>query len=100
MNYQEIKKTVLEILINEPLSRSNDKYLIYRVLVTMGLPTDLQDLINTRISFESITRSRRKWQQQLPELNGNETSQILREKLRDQIKADAIGVEYGRKKNV
>ena len=94
MNYQEIKKTVLEILINEPLSRSNDKYLIYRVLVTMGLPTDLQDLINTRISFESITRSRRKWQQQLPELNGNETSQILREKLRDQIKADAIGVKY------
>ena len=94
MNYQEIKKTVLEILINEPLSRSNDKYLIYRVLVTMGLPTDLQDLINTRISFESITRSRRKWQQQLPELNGNETSQILREKLREQIKADSIGVRY------
>ena len=94
MNYQEIKKTVLEILINEPLSRSNDKYLIYRVLVTMGLPTDLQDLINTCISFESITRSRRKWQQQLPELNGNETSQILREKLREQIKADSIGVRY------
>lgn len=95
MNYQEIKKTVLEILINEPLSRSNDKYLIYRVLVKMGLPTDLQDLINTHISFGSITRSRRKWQQELPELNGNETSQILREKLRDQIKADAIGVKYG-----
>lgn len=95
MNYQEIKKTVLEIMVNEPLARSNDKYLIYRVLVTMGLPTDLQDLINTRISFESITRSRRKWQQQLPELNGNETSQILRQKLQDQIKADAIGVKYG-----
>ena len=96
MKYQDIKKTVLEILINEPLARSNDKYLIYRVLVTMGLPTDLQDLINTRISFESITRSRRKWQQEIPELNGNETSQILREKLRDQIKADAIGVRYDR----
>ena len=94
--YQNIKKTVLEILINEPLARSNDKYLIYRVLVTMGLPTDLQDLINTRISFESITRSRRKWQQEIPELNGNETSQILREKLRDQIKADSIGVRYER----
>lgn len=96
MNYQEIKKTVLEILINEPLSRSNDKYLIYRVLVKMGLPTDLQDLINTHISFESITRSRRKWQQDIPELNGNETSQILRQKLQDEIKADSIGVEYGR----
>lgn len=96
MNYQEIKKTVLEILINEPLSRSNDKYLIYRVLVAMGLPTDLQDLINTRISFESITRSRRKWQQELPELNGNETIQILRQKLQDQIKADSIGVKYER----
>ena len=94
MKYQDIKKTVLEILINEPLARSNDKYLIYRVLVNMGLPTDLQDLINARISFESITRSRRKWQQEIPELNGNETSQILREKLRDQIKADAIGVKY------
>lgn len=94
--YQEIKETVLEILINEPLSRSNDKYLIYRVLVKMNLPTDLQDLINTHISFESITRSRRKWQQELPELNSNETSQILRQKLQDQIKADAIGVKYGR----
>lgn len=96
MNYQEIKKTVLEILINEPLSRSNDKYLIYRVLQERGLPTDISDLINTHISFESITRARRKWQQELPELNGNETSQVLRNKLQDQIKADAIGVEYGR----
>ena len=96
MNYQEIKKTVLEIMANEPLARSNDKYLIYRVLAKMGLPTDLEDLINTHISFESITRSRRKWQQELPELSGNETSQILREKLRDQIKADAIGVKYER----
>lgn len=94
MNYQDTKKTVLEIMVNEPLARSNDMYLIYRVLQERGLPTDTGDLLHSNISFESITRSRRKWQQTFPELIGNETSQTLRQMVHDQIKVDAIGVKY------
>lgn len=93
--YQETKKEVLEILINEPLARSNDRYLIYRVLKAKGLPTDLSDLTQIKgLSFESITRARRKWQQAYPELRSNKPVSELRQALFDQIKADAIGVRY------
>ena len=93
MELKQIKKEVLEILINEPKARSNDKYLIYRVLENMGLPTDLQDLINTDISFETITRARRKWQEKYIYLAATNETQEMRQKLYDQIKADALGIE-------
>ena len=91
--YQEIKEIVLKIMNEETLARSNDKYLIYRVLQVLNLPTDLEDLINLDISFETITRARRRWQEVFPELRGNERVRRKRKKLYDEIKADALGIE-------
>lgn len=72
---KEVTKITREILEKEPYSRMNDGYLIRRVVEKLEPDLYKKDFKNimdniqfTGISFESITRARRKYLEQNPEL--------------------------------
>jgi len=93
------KKVVYRILESDELARKDDWYLIQQVLVEM-LPCNqgtafgqvLQGMKYKGISFESITRHRRKFLEKNPELKDVKT-----EEARDKSREDYI-LEFGRKK--
>ena len=66
----EAKAKILPILRKSKLCRGNDLELYYQVLVNNGLPTDLKELkeMFTTNIFETISRSRRKAQEENPTL--------------------------------
>lgn len=86
---RDIQNIVLDILENDKKARSNDKYLIAKVLERKGLPTDIR-LIEDKVSFETITRARRLLQARNPELKASRTVQSLRDELEEEIKATVI----------
>lgn len=92
------KKVVYKILERDELARKDDWYLVQQTLIEM-LPCNqgtafgqvLQGMKYKGISFESITRHRRKFLEKHPELKDNETEQLRREEEENYI------LEYGTK---
>lgn len=92
----EIKKAVANILEQDELARRDDNYLILKVVQeiepTMASETFVNVMLNAKykgISFESITRARRKYLNDHPELKDAETEQARREEEGNYI------LEYG-----
>lgn len=80
---KNLEKVVKEILENDEYSRKDDCYLILEVIRKMfpyevgkTFATVMFNAKNKGISFESITRARRKIQRKHPELKDNEISEI------------------------
>lgn len=72
---KNIKKTVHKILKEDPYAREDDWYLIQQVVIALvpgnsgtAFGTILTEMKYQGISFEAITRTRRKIQEQYPEL--------------------------------
>ncbi len=92
------KKVVYKILERDELARKDDWYLVQQTLIEM-LPCNqgtafgqvLQGMKYKGISFESITRHRRKFLEKYPELKDSETEQSRREEEENYI------LEYGKK---
>lgn len=92
------KKVVYKILERDELARKDDWYLVQQTLIEMLLCNQgtafgqvLQGMKYKGISFESITRHRRKFLEKHPELKDNETEQARREEEENYI------LEYGTK---
>lgn len=84
---KEVVKKTKQILLEEPYARENDGYLIRRVieelepnLYKQNFKKIMDNIQFTGISFESITRARRKFFEQNPELKAEKAEQARREK--------------------
>ena len=84
---KDVAKTTRKILLEEPYSRENDGYLIRRVIEILEPDLYKKDFRNimdnlqfTGISFESITRARRKFFEENPQLKIEKTEIARREK--------------------
>lgn len=84
---KDVAKTTRKILLEEPYSRENDGYLIRRVieilepdLYKQNFKAIMDNLQFTGISFESITRARRKFFEENPQLKVEKTEIARREK--------------------
>lgn len=82
-----IKKTVYKILQDEPYSRENDGYLIMRVVQELepdmfrnNFEEVMQNLQFRGISFEGITRARRKFFEENPQLRIKKAEEARRKK--------------------
>lgn len=84
---KDVAKTTRKVLLEEPYSRENDGYLIRRVIEILEPDLYKKDFRNimdnlqfTGISFESITRARRKFFEENPQLKVKKTEIARREK--------------------
>lgn len=84
---REIKKTVYKILQEDEYARENDNYLILRVvqeleplLAGTAFSNVMQQLSFRGISFEGITRARRKFFEEYPQLKVKNVEKARREK--------------------
>lgn len=84
---REIKKTVYKILNEDEYTRGDDNYLILRVIqelepsiVGTAFSNVMQKLGFRGISFEGITRARRKFFEEYPELKVEKVEKARREK--------------------
>ena len=84
---RDIGRTTREVLLEEPYSRENDGYLIRRVIEILEpdlYKKDFKKIMDniqfTGISFESITRARRKFFEENPNLKTEKTEKARREK--------------------
>ena len=84
---KDVAKTTRKVLLEEPYSRENDGYLIRRVIEILEPDLYKKDFRNimdnlqfTGISFESITRARRKFFEENPQLKVEKTEIARREK--------------------
>lgn len=83
---RNIKKTVYKILEKDKLAREDDWYLIQQTLIEM-LPCNqgtafgqvLQGMKVNGISFEAITRQRRKFLEEHPQLKEQNIEEIRRQ---------------------
>ena len=83
---RNIKKTVYRILQEDKLAREDDWYLIQQVLIEL-LPCNsgtafgqvLQGMKVQGISFEAITRQRRKFLEENPQLKVENVEKVRRE---------------------
>lgn len=82
---KDVAKVAREILQNEPCSRENDGYLIRRVVEKLEpnlYKKDFREVMDNlqfyKISCESITRARRKFLEQHPELVSKTTQEARR----------------------
>lgn len=87
MRRKEVAKVARQILQDEPYSRENDGYLIRRVVEALepnlykkNFMEIMDNLQFYGISCESITRARRKYLEQHPELKIKQVEEIRREK--------------------
>lgn len=95
---RNIKKTVYKILEKDPLAREDDWYLIQQTLIEM-LPCNqgtafgqvLQGMKVNGISFEAITRQRRKFLEEYPEFKDPEIT-LVRER-----EEENYFIEYSRR---
>lgn len=84
---KDVAKTTRKILLEEPYSRENDGYLMRRVveilepnLYKQNFENIMDNIQFTGISFESITRARRKFFEENPQLKVKKTEVARREK--------------------
>lgn len=87
--FRDTLKVVKEILEEDEKARNDDKYLICRYLDKKGLPTDLKEL-NSPVSFETITRARRKIQESCPHLRPTERVRKQRIEVELDIKVNVL----------
>lgn len=87
MRRKDVQNKTREILQTEPYSRENDGYLIRRVIEELeptlyknSFKTIMDNLQLVGISMESITRARRKFFEDNPELKIKEAEKARREK--------------------
>lgn len=89
---REIKKTVYKILSEDEYARADDNYLILKVV--QGLEPQLsgtafsnvmQQIGFKGISFEGITRARRKFFEEYPQLKVEDVEKARREKEEEYI---------------
>ena len=90
---KRLEEIVEEILRNDQLAREDDCYLILQVIskiypyeIGKRFETVMFNAKNKGISFESITRCRRKLQERNPELRDEETVKKRNEKQKEYIK--------------
>ena len=73
----QVSELVEKVLEEYPETRTNDNLLIYRVLIknnnSLASKSFTEVMRSTEMSFESITRARRKIQQDRPELKDEKT---------------------------
>lgn len=93
---RDVAKKAREILAKEPYSRINDGYLIRRVIEELEPELYKKDFRNimdniqfTGISVESITRARRKFLEENPELKVDKVENARR------IEEEKYFMEYG-----
>lgn len=93
---KEVAKVARQILQDEPYARQNDGYLIRRVIETLEPNlykknfTEIMDNLQFYgISCESITRARRKYLEQHPELKIKQAEEARK------IKEQEYELEYG-----
>lgn len=84
---REIKKTVYRILSDDEYARGDDNYLILRVVQELepaiagtAFSNVMQQLSFRGISFEGITRARRKFFEEYPSLKVEKAEKARREK--------------------
>ena len=84
---RDVTKKTIQMLKEEPYSRENDGYLIRRVIEEIepnlyknSFKTIMDNIQFTGISFESITRARRKFFEDNPELKVDKSEKARREK--------------------
>ena len=84
---REIKKTVYKILQNDEFAREDDNYLILRVvqelepsLAGSAFSNVMQQIGFKGISFEGITRARRRFFEEYPSLKIEKAEKARREK--------------------
>lgn len=90
---KRLEEIVEEILRNDQLAREDDCYLILQVIskiypyeIGKRFETVMFNAKNKGISFESITRCRRKLQERNPELRDEKTVKKRNEKQKEYIK--------------
>ena len=90
---KKLETVVEEILRKDKLAREDDCYLILQVIsklypyeVGKQFATVMFNAKNKGISFESITRCRRKLQEKNPELRDEETAKMRNKKQKEYIK--------------
>lgn len=90
---KRLEEIVEEILRNDQLAREDDCYLILQVIskiypyeIGKRFETVMFNAKNKGISFESITRCRRKLQERNPELRDEETVKKRNKKQKEYIK--------------
>ena len=94
---KKIKQTVYEILQNDEYARSNDNYLIVRVAQKLDPELAGSMFINLRfskLSFEGITRARRQFFKEFPELKPKEMTKIRKD---EEIQ---YHIEYGNENHI
>lgn len=92
-NFKILENVVEEVLRKDELSRKDDCYLILQIISIM-YPTEIGKKFETvmfgaknkGISFESITRCRRKLQEKYPELIDKETANERNKKQNEYVK--------------
>lgn len=84
---RNIKKTVYKILQEDSYARENDNYLILRVVQEIepaiagtAFSNVMQQISFRGISFEGITRARRKFFEEYPQLKVESVEKVRREK--------------------
>lgn len=89
---KKLEKTIEEILREDELARRDDCYLILetiRKIYPYEVGKKFEEVMfgakNKGISFESITRARRKIQKKYPELKNQEMAEIRNEEQREYI---------------
>ena len=76
---KQIKPTVYSILLEDEYARSNDNYLIMRVAQRLDpilAGNKFADIRFSKLSMESITRARRNFFKEFPELKPKEMTKI------------------------
>ena len=80
MEIKQIQNVVKKDIIVDEISRNNDNHLICETMRRMGfnIERSFKDVMNDNLtpSFESITRARRKLQQEHPNLKDNYVAQL------------------------
>lgn len=99
----KLEEVVKEILEDEELARRDDCYLILRVVEkmypTLSCQTFKEVMIKGKskgLSFESITRARRKVQNKYPELNDEEIVENRMNETQEYIEYSRKEQNYGR----
>lgn len=90
---KNIKKTVYEILKTDEYARENDNYLIMKVAEKLDpelAGSKFVDIRFSRLSMEGITRNRREFFKDYPELKPKEMTEIRK------LEEQEYEYEYGR----
>lgn len=75
--FNKLKELVKSELETDPRTRDSDKFLIWKIMIANGIHIHY-DKFMALPCFESITRARRKIQEQNPELEGNANIKVNR----------------------